>query len=285
MFVKRPRLGLRLLLLGLLSVGLMVADAHYHALDLLRERLDWALAPMIELADWPLRLYAGSRDSLSSRQQLARENDALRTERLLLSQKAQKMAALQAENIRLRQLLNSTTHLDENALIAEIIGVSSDPSRHFVIIDRGAKSGIREGQPLLDASGIMGQVISVRPHHSRVLLITDQNHAVPVQVLRNGVRAIAVGTGDDSHLELLNVPETSDIEVGDQLVTSGLGGRFPANYPVGVVESVNRNAGQPFTQIRAIPTAQLAISRHVLVILTTPQPGQNSVTEATDDAQ
>lgn len=260
----------------------MVADARYSALDRLRERLDWAMGPMITLADWPLRLYANSRDNFVSRQQLESDNDALRSERLLLSQKAQKMAALQAENIRLRQLLNSTTHLDENVLIAEIVGVSTDASRHFVIIDRGAADGVKEGQPLLDASGIMGQVVSVRPHHSRVLLITDQNHAIPVQVLRNGVRAIAVGTGDDARLELLNIPETSDIEAGDELVTSGLGGRFPANYPVAVVESVNHNAGQPFTAVTAIPTAQLTISRHVLVILTVQQPGEEPWSEAAD---
>jgi rod shape-determining protein MreC len=151
-------------------------------------------------------------------------------------------------------------------LVAELIGVSPNPLSHTVVINRGANEGVFEGQPLLDAFGLMGQVIEVSEHSSRVLLISDATHALPVQVNRNGVRAIAEGTGDLNRLRLRHVSNTTDIREGDLLVSSGLGKRFPVGYPVAEVESVVRDPGQAFATVIARPMARLDRSRHVLLV-------------------
>ncbi len=177
-----------------------------------------------------------------------------------------KMAALTAENARLRQLLNSAAYVEDRVVIAELTGVAPDPVRHRVVIDKGASAGVRVGQAVIDAHGLVGQVVEVSRFFSRVLLITDQTHAVPVQVNRNGVRAIAEGGGRIDQLELANVAATTDIRVGDLLVTSGLGGRFPAGYPVAQVHEVVEDPGEPFLTVRARPTARLDQSRHLLLI-------------------
>ena len=176
------------------------------------------------------------------------------------------MAALTAENNRLRDLLGSAAKLQDNVLVAELIGVDPDPERHEVIIDKGTSSGVFVGQPLLDAQGLMGQVIEISPYTSRVLLVSDQTHSVPVQVNRSNLRLIARGSGVTRQLELLHVQDTADIRVGDLLVSSGLGDRFPVGYPVGLVNKVEHDPGQPFALVTAIPSARLDRSRHVLLV-------------------
>lgn len=184
----------------------------------------------------------------------------------MLKAKVQKLAALEAENERIRELLNSSALLDETVLVAELIGVSPDPLHHEIIINKGIKDHLIVGQPVLDAEGLMGQVVNVGPTHSRVLLITDATHAIPVQVNRNGVRSIAEGVGVLHELTLRHVSATTDIKVGDLLVSSGLGGRFPQGYPVAEVIEVTIDPGQPFAIVRAQPSAQLDRSRHVLLV-------------------
>ncbi len=187
-------------------------------------------------------------------------------ENLVLQGRSQQMASLQAENVRLKALLNSTALLRDDVLVAELVGVSPDPMRHQLVLDKGAADGVYVGQPLIDSGGLMGQVVEVSQFTSRALLITDSTHSIPVQINRNGVRAIAEGTGMLGSLEIHHVSATTDIREGDLLVTSGLGGRFPVGYPVAEVTSIERDPGQPFADILARPSAALDRSRHVLLV-------------------
>jgi len=205
---------------------------------------------------------------LRSRASLQEESERLRQENLLLQGRSHQMASLQADNTRLRALLNSTALLRDDVLVAELIGVSPDPVRHQVVLNKGEKDSVFVGQPLIDADGLMGQVVEVNALTSRVLLITDATHSIPVQINRNGVRAIAEGTGVLGTLEVSHVAATTDIREGDLLVTSGLGGRFPVGYPVAEVTVVERDPGQPFARIFAHPSAALDRSRHVLLVFT-----------------
>jgi rod shape-determining protein MreC len=176
------------------------------------------------------------------------------------------MSELAAENLRLRQLLNATELLMDSVLVTEVIGVSPSPQSHTVTIDRGRDDGVYVGQPLLDAEGLMGQIISVYGGHSVALLITDSTHALPVQVLRNGVRSIAEGRSDYGRMTLKFVSPTADIVEGDELVSSGLGGRFPVGYPVGTVASITQKPGAIFVDVDVDPAAELDRSRHLLLV-------------------
>ncbi len=224
--------------------------------------------PFYWVVDLPTRLTNWSRESLVGRDTLLNENSRLRSQSLLLEVKVQQMAALRAENVRLRALLNSSALLQDDVLVAELIGISPDPARHLVLLNKGSSDRVFLGQPLIDAQGLMGQVIEVASHSARVLLITDSTHAIPVQVNRNGFRAIAEGVGRLDTLELRHVASTEDIQVGDLLVSSGLGGRFPVGYPVAVVTEVMQDPGQAFARVRAQPSAALNRSRHVLLVFT-----------------
>jgi rod shape-determining protein MreC len=166
----------------------------------------------------------------------------------------------------LRSLLLSSETLDDKALIAEVVGVDNDPYRHEVILDRGLADNIEVGLAVIDQTGLMGQIIHVSPFTARALLISDESHATPVQVNRNGIRAIAVGTGALDKLRLIHVPDTSDLQVGDLLVSSGLGGRFPAGYPVGHITYIENDPGQPFATIEAKPASYLDRRSHVLIV-------------------
>ncbi|TXS96373.1 rod shape-determining protein MreC [Parahaliea maris] len=255
----------------LVVAGLILADLRFNSLDRTRAILDTLVAPVYWVADIPSRLKDWQETHLVSRSTLQGENERLRRENLILEGRTQQMASLQAENIRLRALLNSAALLRDDVVVAELIGVSPDPVRQHVVINKGSRDSVYVGQPLIDANGLMGQVVEVGEFTSRVLLITDLTHSVPVQVNRNGVRAIAEGNGSLSALEVHHVAATTDIREGDLLVTSGLGGRFPVGYPVAVVSSVVRDPGQTFARILAQPTAALDRSRHVLLVFTVGQ--------------
>jgi len=190
----------------------------------------------------------------------------MKAELLIHKRKLQQMASLAAENVRLRQLLNSAEMVKDRVLVAELIGISPDPLTHRVIVNKGLQHGVYLGQPLLDAAGLMGQVVEVSDYTSQVLLITDATHALPVQVNRNGVRAVAEGIGDLYQLKLRHLANTVDVREGDLLVSSGLGQRFPVGYPVAKVVSVVHDPGQPFARVVARPEAQLNRSRHVLLV-------------------
>lgn len=231
-----------------------------------RAQLTPLVRPFYWLADTPARLSEWGTETGVSRADLQSKNEALNSELLISKRKLQRMAALAAENVRLRQLLNSAELIEDRVLVAELVGVSPDPLSHIIIVNKGSSDGVFVGQPLLDANGLMGQVIEVSANIARVLLITDNSHALPVQVNRNGVRAVAEGVGNLYGLKLRHMANTVDIRVGDLLVSSGLGGRFPVGYPVAVVESVVRDPGQAFAEVTARPRAQLDRSRHVLLV-------------------
>lgn len=251
---------------------LMFADARPGLMAPARAVLSDASVPFYWLSSLPGRMAGWVAEVFASRDTLVAENRALRAEALVLRARAQRLAALSAENLRLRELLNSTALLEENVLVSEIIGISPDPGLQVAVIDKGSSSGVVPGQAVIDASGLFGQVIEAGIASSRVLLLSDATHAVPAQVLRNGVRVVVEGNGRIDQLDVDYVAPTMDVRPGDLLVSSGLGQRFPGGYPVGVVESVTNDPGQPFSVVVARPSAQLDRSRHVLV-LTDPAPG------------
>ena len=232
----------------------------------LRYGLAYFATPFYIAGDIPSRISYALSQSVTSSELFKEENLRLKQQVLLLQRRVQKLAAMSAENVRLRELLNSSDLLDESVRVAEIIGVDPDPVRHEIIINHGDDQGVRKGMPVLDAEGLMGQVIEVGPFTSRVILVTDATHAIPVQLNRNGMRAIAVGSGSLNRLVLTYVPDTADIEEGDLLISSGLGQRFPEGYPVATVSRVEHHPGLPFAVIDATPTARLDRSRHVLLI-------------------
>ena len=252
----------------LIVACLIFADLRLDGMARTRSVLNNLATPLYWITDIPARLAEWSDTNIRSRNHLLEDNDKLRQENLLLSGRSQQLSALMAENTRLRALLNSTALLRNDVLVAELIGVSPDPVRHQMILNKGANEGVYVGQPLIDEEGLLGQVVAVSELSSRVLLITDATHALPVQVNRNGVRAIAEGTGALGSLEIHHVAATTDIEEGDLLVSSGLGGRFPVGYPVAQVSKVVRDPGQAFATVEARPVAALDRSRHVLLVFT-----------------
>lgn len=250
----------------MLIAALLLADLRFSGLETVRSLTDTLLTPIYLVADIPSAIDDWQDGTLGSRQRLLDDNDRLRRENLVLQGRSQQLASLQADNARLRVLLNSTALLRDDVLVGEIVGVSPDPVRHQLVLDKGAEASVYLGQPLIDANGLMGQVVEVSTTTSRVLLITDPTHSVPVQINRNGVRAVAEGVGSLDQLAIHHIAATTDIQVGDMLVTSGLGGRFPIGYPVAVVSAVERNPGEAFAQISATPTAAVDRARHVLLV-------------------
>jgi rod shape-determining protein MreC len=253
-----------------LAIGLIVADHRQHHLDLLRSALSVVVFPLHYLATLPDTLARAVDGRLATEKELRKANEQLRRDHLVLQARLQKLDALEAENIRLHDLLDSSFKLGDRVLIAELLSVDLDPYRQQVLIDKGVSSGIFVGQPVLDANAVMGQVVRVDPLSSTVLLITDASHSLPVQINRNGMRAIAAGTGLVNRLELPNLPNNADVREGDLLVTSGLGGHFPPGYPVARVSEVRREPGMPFATVIATPTARLDRSREVLLVWTLP---------------
>ncbi|WP_272944805.1 MULTISPECIES: rod shape-determining protein MreC [Nitrincola] len=249
-----------------LALGIIVADLNSSKMKEGRVYLSLLITPLQWLVDLPSRGADRLSDLFVDRATLIRDNEHLRSEALELHRKSQLMAALLEENRQLRDLLNATERLEADVMAAELIGVNPDPFLHEIILNRGFEDGLYIGQPVIDAGGIMGQVLSLAHYTSRVMLITDARTAVPVEVVRNGFRSIALGKGALGELELSHVPDTADIQEGDMLVTSGLGGRFPRGYPVAVVSEVIRDPGRPFTLVKATPAARLDRSRQLLLV-------------------
>ncbi|MCU7828957.1 MAG: rod shape-determining protein MreC [Candidatus Thiodiazotropha sp. (ex Myrtea sp. 'scaly one' KF741663)] len=267
-FTQGPSITTRLVVAGLLSISLMVLDHRFNTLESLRSTLSVVLYPIQYLASLPTLLSESASEAITSRDQLEEERDKLHTDNLQLLARLQKFEALEAENMRLRALLDSSFKVGDRVLIAELMAVEQDPFRQVVLINKGKTSGLFEGQPVLDANAVVGQVTHINPITASVLLITDATHALPVQINRNGLRTIALGTGLINQLELPHLPNNADIEVGDLLVTSGLGGRFPPGYPVAQVVAVEREPGRPFASVIAETTAHLDRVREVLLVWT-----------------
>lgn len=255
-------------MLGSLSLFLIAADYKTSITGPSRVALSYISIPFYWLANQPRNIVQGFDAYFNSRETLMAENERLHSEARILHGKLQKLVSLTAENVRLRELLSSSTVLQDSVLVAELISVSPDPLKLKIVIDKGSDDGVYIGQPIIDAYGLVGQVVEVNAMQARVILISDSRHAIPVQVNRNGVRAIAEGAGQIDTLLLPNVVATTDIKAGDLLVSSGLGQRFPAGYPVGVVESVVQDPGKPFLKVLARPSAKLDRSRYVLLVFT-----------------
>jgi len=247
---------------------LIVGDHRYQYLEPLRSTLSVVVYPVHYLASLPSILARKVGDHLVRKESLRRYSRSLHRDSLVLRARLQRFEALESENVRLRALLGSSLRMGARVLIAELMAVDLDPYRQQVMIDRGAASGVFIGQPVLDADAVMGQVTRVDPLSATVLLITDASHGLPVQINRNGLRTVAQGTGFINRLELSHLPKNADVQVGDLVVTSGLGGRFPPGYPVAQVAEVSRGSDEPFATVIAEPTARLDRSREVLLVWT-----------------
>lgn len=258
--------------LTLLSAVLITLDFTTRFLEPLRSLLSTAVSPLQVLTESPYLASDRLGEVLASQENLRSENADLERRLLELTQISQQFLSLRTENERLRELLGSRARLPSEVLVAELIAVVPAPNTYQVVVDKGAESGVEVGQAVIDALGLFGQIVEVAQFSSRVLLIVDPSHAVPVQINRNGVRSIAGGTGRLDVLELENVPITADVREGDLLESSGLGGRFPRGYPVGYVTSVVIEPTNAYAQVSVRPLAQVDRSRHVLIVFD--QPGQ-----------
>lgn len=244
----------------------MFLDLQFVQVDRLRQTISYLVSPVQSLVSLPSDVVRWSTETFAERNELLESNRTLRSQILVLQQQAQQLAVLEAENDRLRRLLDATVRLETSFITAELISVDPDPFSQQVIVNRGAQDGVSVGQAVVDADGLFGLIVQVDSFTSRVALLADVNLAVPVYVVRNGVRSVVVGTGDLNSLEMEYVPDTADIKIGDTLVTSGLAGRFPAGYPVAQVIAIEHDPGEPFARIRVRPKATLNRSRRLLIV-------------------
>ncbi|MDO8890613.1 MAG: rod shape-determining protein MreC [Sulfurimicrobium sp.] len=265
-FKRGPSPFTRLALFGLLSIFLMATDARFNQLVLLRQGVGLALHPLQQIANSPLTLLRRASEFFVTQSQLADENTRLRQLQLGNAMQLQRNQSLQAENTHLRNLLSTRESLTHHATTAEVMSAGRDPFSRRIITDKGSLAGIQAGQAAIDERGLVGQVTRVQLLSSEITLITDKGQAVPVEVVRNGLRAIAFGHGQDNALELAFMPANMDIQNGDQLVTSGIDDTYPRGVPVAVVRQIERNAGDPFAKITCTPSAGMDRYRSLLII-------------------
>lgn len=245
----------------------MFADSRFGYLQQIRFGLGYATTPVYWVADIPTRISFWIDDVFVSRTDLLEENESLREELLVAQRELQLLESLTSENIQLRELNAATQVIGGEVLSAEIINTSPDPNSKRVLINKGANDGVYAGQALLDANGLMGQVDEVLPYTSWILLVTDSHHVIPVEVNRNGERALARGSRTNpNELDLQFVTQTQDMQAGDLLVSSGMGQVYPKNYPVAEITSVFADPGQDFATVKARPLAQLVSTRHVMLV-------------------
>ncbi len=245
----------------------MFADSRFGYMSQVRFYASYSVTPIHYLSELPQAVSQQVSDAFKSRDELIEENRVLQEELLMQKYQIQKIDHLTAENNRLNELLNASAIVDDIVVRAQLVSESSDPFSKQVLINKGSIHGVYDGQPVLDANGLFGQVVSIEPYYSWVQLITDPQHSTPVQINRNGIRAVVTGTQGSLHeMTMNNMTGNSDIEVGDMLVTSGLGQRFPAGYRVGVITKILRDPGQPFAQVTVTPTAELDRSRNLLLV-------------------
>lgn len=263
---RGPSLVARFLLFAAISIALMVADHRNNYLDQVRNTLSAGVYPLQWLVDAPFRASRWMNESVTDRDQLRAENTRLATALRDAQVKLQKFEALTTENQRLRELGDAADDVASRRLIAQIMRVDLDPLRHRVLLNKGQSDGVFKGQPILDAHGVFGQITQVGRHTSEALMISDPEHAIPVRVNRSGLRTIASGTGNLNKLELPFLTGEADIKVGDLLIASGLGGVFPAGYPVGTVSKVERNPAETFATVEAKPLARLDSDYEVVLI-------------------
>jgi rod shape-determining protein MreC len=250
----------------LASITLLVFEQKSPSINTLRSTLSFFVDPLKYLVDLPSYVIEQTSDSINSYQSLKQENQSLRQEQLAHQARLLKFSALEKENIRLRALLENSFKLGEQVLVAELLSVNMAPYEHIVVVNKGTRFGVHPQQPVLDANGVVGQVFRALPMTSEIMLITDPNHAIPVQVNRNGLLTIAVGSGQINKLILPFLPSNADIHPGDLLITSGLGGSFPHGYPVAVVDEFTPQPNKAFTTITATPKALLDRNRELMIV-------------------
>lgn len=259
-------------LIGFLAIAaaLMALDHRSQTLADIQRRIAGLAAPAYWLATAPIRLGREARDAAAERSALVSENAELRKQLLLAQAGLAQIDSMDEENRSLRSLLEARQRLNLHAQLAELIEVDLDPYRHRLLIDQGSNQGVTAGQAVIDAHGLIGQVLDPQSDSAQVILITDPGHAIPVRVARNGLRAIAYGTGEIDRLELPHIPFSADIIAGDQLLTSGLGGRFPGGVPVAVVKEVRGDDSAAFAVAEATPVAGLTRGNQVLLLSAIP---------------
>lgn len=267
---RGPPLGAGLFFLGVLSIGTMMLDHRSHYLETVRMWMGTAANPIYTVVQAPSQAWGWITGSFADRNRLRTENAELSEQLRVARVKLLQFDSLRQENLRLRQVREASAGVGGRTMIAEIMRVDVDPFRHRVRINKGADHGVFRGQPVLDAFGIFGQVVQVDKYSSTLILISDAEHAIPVQVNRNGIRSIAVGTGELNKLSLPYMTVESDVKPGDLLVSSGLDGIFPAGYPVASVTKVERNPAETFALVEAKPLAQLDRDREVLLLWAEP---------------
>lgn len=265
-FKRGPGLLTRFGFFALLSVVLLVADARFGYMDAARATLAAVVNPFQRLFALPADGLSRVGEFFVTSSYLRRENDRLRRDALNDAAALQTQQALAAENDSLRQLLGMSRRVERRTIPAEILHAPRDPFARRVVVDRGAQHGVRPGLAVIDRLGVIGQVTRVFPFASEVTLVTDKEHAVPIQVLRSGVRGVTFGIGYDGTLELRFMPVNADIQNGDLLVTSGIDGTYPPGLPVAVVTNIERNAAYAFARITCTPAAGVSSYAHVLVV-------------------
>ena len=265
-FGPGPALSLRFAIVSVLSIVAMLTDTFTDSSKQIRSLISTAVAPIQYVADLPQQAFESFTQYASSKQFLLDENQRMRQIQLLQNEKLQRLTMLTNENNKLRKLLGTDIRVDSKKEIAEIMAVASNPYSHNVVINKGSSDRVYQGQPVLDDLGVVGQVISVGNNTARVILLTDQTHAVPIRNLRNDIKGVLSGTGNINRMILNDIPHDTDIKVGDTLITSGLGGVFPDGYPVAKVVDVKTDLTKPFLNITAVPVAQVNRLKYVLIL-------------------
>jgi rod shape-determining protein MreC len=261
-----PALGLRLIVLAAMAAGLMVADHRQHHLAVIRDGVAALAYPIQWAVQAPVQAWASMRESFATKTRVEAESVKLAADNLVLRLKLLRFESLEQENRRLRAVRESSARVVQRSLVAEIVRVDLDPFRQRVLINKGTRADVFRGQAAIDANGILGQVTRVGPFSAEIILISDPEHAIPVQVNRTGARSIALGTGRSGLLSLPYLPQNTDVIVGDLLVSSGLGGVYPPGYPVAKVTAVTRDTGQPLLEVEAEPLAGLDRDPEVLLV-------------------
>jgi rod shape-determining protein MreC len=263
---------LRCVLYSLLALALIIIDKRYDQLGRIRRVLSIVAYPVQIAVASPFEGWDWFRESVTTRDALRADKSKLEAELRLAQFRLQRYEALEAETARLRGLRDSTVGITDRFIIGNVMDVDLDAFRERVLVDKGAQDGVFVGQAVLDGGGVVGQVARVGQLTSEVILLSDATHAIPVQINRNGLRTIAVGTGDMNRLKLPYLPTSADVVAGDLLVTSGLGGGFPAGYPVGTVAEVKRDPAQSLAEVDVKPAAALDRSRELMFVWMKPQP-------------
>ncbi|MAC91191.1 MAG: rod shape-determining protein MreC [Woeseiaceae bacterium] len=266
---RRPRipaLNTKFIIFVVLSFILLINDQRNNYLSILRNSIAIAIYPLQSAVEIPSRFTNWFHLRIKSKEILIQENQTLLSQQKINSSILQRYESLEQENERLKQILNAASNLDNKVEITRIISVNVNPYRHTIVIDKGERDGVHEGQVLLDADGVIGQILHTNFLTSEAILISDSDHALPVEINRNGLRTIVLGNGSYTKLDVPYIPNKADIEIGDLLVTSGLGGKFPSGYPVAKVEFIESDLSEQFYKVSAKPIAYLNQVREVMLL-------------------